>query len=241
MAPWPFLQSASVTGEPPFDASFNLSYCSHTDGLVMAYTLDFGDGADPATGTEFNIAIHHTYEVNDVYTATLTITDSTGTQDTDTLEITVDSDGPPVGTLVGATAPDFTAHTTAGGEIALSDYRGDVILLDFWGSWCAPCRKSMPHLDDLVSTYGGDGLVAIIVSTDVDESDSIEFLADNGYTDFVSVWEAGGKAGSPITQIYGVDSSSVGIPRTYVLDRDGVIRYIGLPLDITEDLIEALL
>jgi hypothetical protein len=57
----------------------------------------------------------------------------------------------------------------------------------------------------------------------------------------VSVWEPGGKSGSPLTQLYGVATSLVGIPRTFVLDRQGVIRYVGHPNELSLDLVESLL
>ena len=67
------------------------------------------------------------------------------------------------------------------------------------------------------------------------------FRADEELTRFTSVWEPGGKAGNPIAQLYGVSGNDVGIPRTYVIDRQGVIRFVGHPSDLSSDLIEALL
>ena len=56
-------------------------------------------------------------------------------------------------------APDFTLPTLDGTPVTLSDYRGSVVLLDFWASWCSPCRKSFPDLDALASKYEDRGLV----------------------------------------------------------------------------------
>jgi len=240
--PIAFLASATVSGPAPLSVSFNLAYSEHSHGLPMTFELDFGDGTPAETGTELDIAIHHTYANGGTYVATLTLTDEESVQDSDQLTITVSQDGPPIGVGVGMTAPDFTSSTTDGGAFTLSDLRGRVVLMDFWGAWCPPCRKSMPHLDDLAGTYGPDGLDVVIISTDTSMQESIDYLADNGYTRFISLWEPGGRY-TPIAQQYGVlGDSGVGIPHTILIDRQGVIRFRGHPtLDLTDAMIEALI
>ena len=239
--PVAILASSVVTGPSPLEIGFDLSHSMHPKGHPLSYTLDFGDGSEPDSGTEFGIIAHHTYDEGGVYEAILTVTDDKGRWATASLTITVSQGGPPEGIEVGMTAPGFTAHTTDGGEFALADARGQVVLLDFWGAWCNPCRNSLPHLDELLVVYGADGLIAVLVSTDAVEQDSIDHLARNGYTDFVSVWEPGGRF-TPVAELYGVLSGgSVGIPHTFLLDRQGVIRWVGHPLDLLPDVIESLL
>ncbi len=239
--PLVLLTAPVVSGPAPLDVSFDLSHSEVPGNTPLQYTLNFGDGTTPVTGSDLDLIVHHTYEVAGTFTARLTVTDADGHRGESSLVITVSNDEPPVGTSVGMTAPDFTAHTTDGGEITLSDYRGQVVILEFWGAWCAPCKASMPHLQDLYERYHSRGLVVIAVSTDQEEQDTIDFLNENGYTDFISVWEPGGKHESPITKLYGVDSSFVGIPRTYVLDRQGIIRYVGHPMNLTDEFIQGLL
>jgi len=235
------LASSVVSGPAPLTIGFDLSYSMHPKGRPLTYTLEFGDGSEPDSGAEFGIIVQHTYEEGGVYEATLTVTDDDGGQATASLTITVSDEGPAEGIAVGMTAPDFTAHTTDGGEFTLSDARGEVVLLDFWGAWCNPCRNSLPHLDEILTTYGANGLIAVLVSTDAVEQDSIDYLAQNGYTDFVSVWEPGAKY-TPIAELYGVLSGgSVGIPHTFVLDRQGVIRWVGHPLNLQPEFVESLL
>jgi len=239
--PIAILSAAAITGAAPLDVRFDLSYCTHPRDVPMQFCLAFGDSSEPECGTAFDVLVPHTYDVPGTYSAILTITDENGGQARDALTITVSRDGPPVGTHVGSTAPDFTAHSTEGGEITLSDYAGRVVVLDFWGAWCSPCRASMPHLDALIAAFSEDDVVAIVISTDAIEQDAIDFLNAGGYDRFLSVWEPGEKARSPLTQLYGVDSSAVGVPRTYLLDRQGVIRAIEHPLDVTESMIRSLL
>ena len=238
--PIAMLLSDVVTGSAALDVGFNLSFSTHPSGKDISFELDFGDGSDAISGIEFGIILHHTYETAGTYEASLLIIDEDGKSATDSLTITVDDQGPQEGTGIGNTAPDFEGSLTSGGQMRLSDYRGSVVLLDFWGSWCTPCQNSMPHLDDLVTKYGDQGLVAVIVSTDISEQDTINFLAANGLTQFVSVWEPGGKNGNPIDLLYG---NVVYYPTTYVLDRQGVIRFIsiGYPGTLTDAMLESLL
>jgi len=240
--PTAVLSSAIISGPAPLDVSFNLSYSEIPTGELVQYTLEFGDGSDPGTGSDLDIAVHHTYESGGTYVAELLIQDTDGRIAIDHQTITVSQDGPPVGPEVGMTAPDFTAHTTDGGEVTLAELRGNVILLDFWGAWCTPCKKSMPRLDTFAQTYEAAGLVVVLISTDPDEQTSIDYLANRGYNDFISVWEAGGRY-TPVAQLYGVLSGGdVGIPHTFLIDRQGVIRFAGHPVeDLSESAIEALL
>jgi peroxiredoxin len=236
-APLAILSAPSVSGAAPFEAVFDLSYSSDPNGDAVSYTLDFGDGTEPVIGTDFRLIVHHTYDAGGTFLARLTVVDSEGNSSSDRLTITVNAEGPPVGLLVGKTAPDFTAHTTSGRKTALSEYRGEVVLVDFWGAWCPPCRARMPHLQDLHDQFAGEGFVIFLVSTDLDKQDAIDFLTSNGYTDFISVWEPGYKSQNPIAQLYQVNR----FPHTFLLDRQGVIRYAGHPDDLPSALIESLL
>lgn len=236
-APIAILSAAVISGPAPLEVSFDLSYCKDPEGDAISYRLDFGDGSEPEEGNNFNIIVHHTYHAGGVFIATLTVADARGKQAKDHQTITVNDVGPPVGLTVGKTAPGFTAHTTDGGGITLSDTRGLVGLLDFWGVWCPPCRLRMPHLKDLYNLYSSRGLVVILVSTDPDEQDTIDFLDSHNYTDFISVWEPGGKSENRIKQLYEVKS----FPHTFLLDRQGVIRYVGHPDDLSMKMIEGLL
>ena len=238
--PTAVLMSDVVTGSAPLDVGFNLSLSSHTKSKGISFEIDFGDGSTPISGIEFGIILHYTYDTAGTHEASLLIIDENGRSATDSLTITVDDQGPIEGTAIGNTAPDFEGSLTSGGQMRLSDYLGSVVILDFWGSWCAPCQNSMPHLDDLVTEYGDQGLVVVIVSTDISEQDTINFLAANGLTQFISVWEPGGKNGNPIDLLYG---NVFYYPTTYVLDRQGVIRFIsiGYPGTLTDAILESLL
>jgi thiol-disulfide isomerase/thioredoxin len=114
----------------------------------------------------------------------------------------------------GAAGPvDFTLEQLGGGPVALSDFRGDWVVVNYWATWCAPCVKEMPELSDLHEER--DGLVVLgLAFEDVDDEDFYEFLEDNpvSYPILkVDVYEPPQPFGSPKV-----------LPTTYVLDAQGV-------------------
>ncbi len=135
------------------------------------------------------------------------------------------SDGIPVGIGVGMRAPSFTVDALAGGRAALSDYRGKVVVLDFWASWCGPCKTSMPVLESLAKRYKGRGLVLLGLSVDRNPDTARQFLADNGYTDLVALWESPAAAPTAAHTLYRIS----GIPHTFVIDREGIVLFAGHP------------
>src|SRR5262249_30272325 len=70
--------------------------------------------------------------------------------------------------LAGATAPDFVLKSLAGENLRLSEYLGEVVMLNFWASWCGSCRQEMPQLDRLYATYRSAGFVVLGVNVDDD-------------------------------------------------------------------------
>ena len=129
-------------------------------------------------------------------------------------------------------APDFTLPTLDGTPVTLSDYRGSVVLLDFWASWCSPCRKSFPDLDAMASKYEDRGLVLLVVSLDKSADRAREYLTGEGYGTTNILWGSLDDARAVKTS-FGV----VGIPRTFLIDREGLIQYAGSPTGITDNTI----
>jgi thiol-disulfide isomerase/thioredoxin len=118
-------------------------------------------------------------------------------------------------TMVGETAPDIEFKDMDGQTFALSDLRGKVVFLDFWATWCNPCRMEMPHIETLHKELGPGGEVVFIGASSEDKATIERFLAKTPYTfriAMVSKEDAALK--------YKVSS----IPAGFVIDRDGVIR-----------------
>jgi thiol-disulfide isomerase/thioredoxin len=127
------------------------------------------------------------------------------------------SSGPRGGVAVGQPAPDFTATTLDGRTVRLAELRGKVVVLDFWATWCPPCRAMIPHERELVQKYAGKPLVFLGISADDDANGLHGFLRANGMT-----WPMvhDGPDG-PLQQQYQVTY----FPTLYVLDGQGVVRY----------------
>ena len=140
----------------------------------------------------------------------------------------------PVGNQVGQRAPDFTLSSLAGRKVSLSDFHGKVVILDFWATWCGPCRASMPGLEALRTRYQDKGLVMVSVSLDRRGEDAKSYLEKNDYEKLIGLWESLSAAKQVASQ-YGV----FGIPRTFVIDRQGIIRYCGHPSRLTAATIES--
>ena len=122
---------------------------------------------------------------------------------------------------VGRPAPDFRATTIDSGAAprakTLADYRGQVVLLNVWATWCAPCRVEMPSLQRLHDGYGARGLRVVAVSIDDpgQEPGIRAFAREYGLT-FEILHDASGA----ITKAY----QTTGVPETFVVGADGVIR-----------------
>ena len=112
-------------------------------------------------------------------------------------------------------APDFTVTDAAGNEVKLSDFRGKGVVLNFWASWCGPCKSEMPHFQEAYETYGEDlHFLMVNMSTAFGDTqaDAEKLLADNGYT-FPVYFDTGAQCA------YGYGIS--GIPVTIFIDKDG--------------------
>lgn len=139
--------------------------------------------------------------------------------------------GSPVGSQVGQFALDFTLPDLQGKPVTLSLLRGCVVILEFWASWCGPCRTTLPKVLDLAKKYQAKGLKVIGVSLDARAEDAKRFLEENGFN-FTTLWGSFWDA-RQVAEKYGVRA----IPMTFLIDRQGIIRYVGHPAYLTEDLL----
>jgi thiol-disulfide isomerase/thioredoxin len=135
-----------------------------------------------------------------------------------------------------ALAPDFSLATTDGKTLKLSSYRGKVVIVDFWATWCPPCLKGIPDLIELKKKYGKKGFEVIGVSVDTESKDKVvPFIKEKGINYPVVYGDMN------VYQQYGGIRS---IPTTVVIDKNGKIiaSYEGLmPIDTYETYIKKLL
>jgi cytochrome c biogenesis protein CcmG/thiol:disulfide interchange protein DsbE len=126
---------------------------------------------------------------------------------------------------IGSNAPDFTVQD-AERTVKLSDFRGQVVVLNFWATWCPPCVEEMPSLVEMQRRMKVKGVTVVAVSMDVDQSAYRQFLKDHN-VNLLTVRDPGQKSNN----LYGTFK----FPETYVIDRNGVMRrkFIGA-VDWTE-------
>lgn len=121
--------------------------------------------------------------------------------------------------IVGATAPDAEFAPLLGGEpLKLSALRGQVVLLDFWASWCVPCQEELPLLDDMAARLSGKGIELIGISIDEEKSDAERFLERK------KSWTL--KLGHDPEQAGAKLFNPPKMPTSYVIDRAGVVRHM---------------
>ena len=136
--------------------------------------------------------------------------------------------------LAGHLAPDFTLTTTLGEEFALNDYRGRPIVLNFWATWCPPCRAEIPHFQAASVKYNGQVTIAGVDDGEV-LSTVVPFARELGMTYLIPL-----DTESVVSRRYQVNS----LPSTFFIDRDGVIQHVQIGIvnqAILEDQIQRLL
>lgn len=123
---------------------------------------------------------------------------------------------------IGTAAPDFIVQD-ADRKIELRDYRGKIVVLNFWATWCPPCVEEMPSLVQLQQRFKTKGVTVLGVSVDADGDAYHRFLTDHKI-DFLTVRDADQKSNN----LYGTFK----FPETYIIDRNGIVRrkFIG-PVD----------
>ena len=131
-------------------------------------------------------------------------------------------------------APAFTVKDLDGRSVSLSDYRGRVVVLHFWATWCAPCRSEMPRLVDFYSRYAPRGVAVLAVSVDRGSKEAVRSFASEYTMTFPVLLDAD----AAVRRSYYVAA----LPTTYFIDSDGVFAAMALgEVDWSGDEVEALM
>src|SRR5512134_2762562 len=114
-------------------------------------------------------------------------------------------------------APDFTLPSLGGPNLRLQEQRGRVVMVNFWASWCGPCRVEMPHLGRLYERYRGAGFVVLAVNIDEDPRKAASLAGQLGMR-FPVLLDSEKK----VSRLYDLST----MPSTILIDRDGRVRYV---------------
>jgi peroxiredoxin len=116
-----------------------------------------------------------------------------------------------------AGAPDFTLPSVSGPNLRLQEQRGRVVMVNFWATWCGPCRVEMPHLSRLYDKYRGSGFVVLGVNIDEDPRKAASLASQLGMS-FPVLLDTDKK----VSRLYDLST----MPSTILIDRDGRVRYV---------------
>ena len=114
-------------------------------------------------------------------------------------------------------APDFALKSSTGENLRLSEYRGDVVMINFWATWCGPCRQEMPLLEELYSRYQRVGFNLLGVNIDDDSRRAMQMAEELGIN-FPVLFDAS----MVVSKLYEVDA----MPVSVLVDREGTVRYV---------------
>jgi len=193
------------------DLSFNLEDCSLAaiDGRVR--WSQWTDCLDAGLKDDFYLAAGKTAALG--AGPALAVPDLSASADS--------ADDPPVtaaeGFAVGQRAPDFTAQTLDGRTVSLSDFRGAPVLVNFWATWCVPCRKEMPDFQIIYETYRDSGFQVVAVNNMEQAGTVAGFVEEYGLT-FPVVLDPSGEINLGLYR-----TAIPGWPTSFLLDKDGVI------------------
>ena len=123
--------------------------------------------------------------------------------------------------LMNNPAPSLTGESVNGkGKVALDQWKGKVVLVDFWATWCEPCKKSFPKLEELRVKYGASGLEIVGISEDDEDGGAIKKFAETYGAKFPLLWDKdkalAGKYKPP------------NMPSSFLVDKNGVVRHVHL-------------
>ncbi len=118
-------------------------------------------------------------------------------------------------------APTFELPDINGKKVSLADFKGKVVLINFWATWCGPCKAEMPSLNNLYAAFKNEGFVVLAVSIDPSEKPVRSFVAEKGLTFPVLM--------DPEKEVYFDQYAAFAMPTSFLIDRKGMIaeKFIG--------------
>ena len=128
-------------------------------------------------------------------------------------------------------APEFTLSDLRGNPVSLSDFKGKVVMLNFWGTWCGPCRREIPDFVKLINKHKDSGLEILGVTLTSGSPENIQNFADQWNINYVLLTDINKNETQVVTNLYGQATGQPinGIPTTFIIDKKGYIRqrYVG--------------
>jgi len=119
---------------------------------------------------------------------------------------------------VSGPAPNFTLQSNAGGQVSLASLKGKVVMVNFWATWCVPCRQEMPHLEALYEKYNGLGFELLAVNVEKNNAEGARKWLQETPVTFPVLFDPENQ----VTKLYKVQT----MPSTVIIGRDGTMRFM---------------
>ena len=129
-----------------------------------------------------------------------------------------------VAAFAGDKAPQFSLDNMKGEKVALADFAGKAVILDFWATWCPPCREEIPHFNELYTAYKDKGLVVLGISIDRGGKKAIEDFLKNNSVKYPIL--LGNNTISNVYQRFVPEAQRNAIPFTFIIDKKGEISQV---------------
>jgi peroxiredoxin len=120
--------------------------------------------------------------------------------------------------IVNKPAPDFALRSMQGPSVRMSEHLGEVVIINFWATWCGPCREEMPHLEALYEKYKSLGFTLVGVNVENNPEGAKKWLAENGPVTFPVLLDTKNE----VSKLYKVET----MPSTVVIAKDGSMRFV---------------
>ena len=122
------------------------------------------------------------------------------------------------GATVSGPAPNFTLQSNAGGQVSLASLKGKVVMVNFWATWCVPCRQEMPHLEALYEKYNSLGFELLAVNVEKNNAEGARKWLEETPVTFPVLFDPENQ----VTKLYKVQT----MPSTVIIGRDGTMRFM---------------
>jgi peroxiredoxin len=227
---------ATADKTPPTISGINTSNITESSAIITWMTnepatsqINYKKDGETAsiTTADTNLTTTHSIALSKLnsgttYSFTIIAKDAAGNQATSPSGKTFTTQTAiPVGSQVGNRAPDFTVQNLDGDdvEIKMSDFRGKIVMINFWATWCVPCKDEMPYIQAVSDNWSSEDLVIIAIADNYEETIASvkKFISDKGYT-FPVYYDSEGQA----KNLYSINTR----PTTFFIDDEGIIKYM---------------
>ena len=226
---------ATADKTAPTISGLSVSYITESSAIITWHTnepatsqIKYSKSEEAVSTTPLDENLTTTHNVTltkldsgTTYNFTIMSKDAAGNEATSAASQTFTTLTPiPIGSKVGNRAPDFTLKNLDGQNVTLSSFRGKIVVVNFWATWCGPCMKELPFFQAISDNWSAQDLKILAINHKETRNQVLSELTGEGYTFTILLNPAG-----EVSALYGI-TPTTSIPRTFFIDADGIIRKV---------------